>query len=148
MKKTNQNVLIVLIIIAIAVLTYSSYLAGYKASENKLDSLLMTMSIDSNFVIAGLYEELPNNLRKTMHFYIEDAPSVINDVKLFAQVKYVTIGGREVEVKDGNIWGLIKDERVFQRQFEDKKDSANNENVPDSPYAENSVTKIFKNNSL
>ena len=140
MKNLNQKALVVLVVLAVIGLAYSSYLAGYKASENKLDSLLMTMSIDSNFVTAGLYEELPDNLRKTMHFYIEDTPTVINDVKLFAEVKYVTIGGEVVNVENGKIWNLIKKEKVFQRRFEDKKEEAtNNENVPDSPFAFNTV---------
>ena len=73
----------------------------------------MTMSIDSSFVTAGLYEELPDNLRKTMHFYIEDTPTVINDVKLFAEVKYVTIGGEVVNVENGKLWNLIKKEKEW-----------------------------------
>ena len=68
MKNFNQKALIVLVILAVIGLAYSSYLAGYKASEHNLDSLLMTMSIDSNFVTAGLYEELPDNRRQLGHW--------------------------------------------------------------------------------
>ena len=136
MKNLNLNVVLVLIILAIGVLAYSSYIAGVKSAENNMDSLLMTMTLDSNFVTAGLYEELPNEVRKTMNFYINDTPTQVNDVKLFAQVKYVTIGGEIVDINDGRIWSIIKRDRIFQRQFEDGEELKNSENVPDSPFAE------------
>lgn len=136
MKNLNLNVVLVLILLAIGTLAYSSYIAGIKSAENDMDSLLMTMTLDSNFVTAGLYEELPNEVRKTMNFYINDTPTIVNDVKIFAQVRYVTIGGEVLDINDGRIWNIIKKEKVFQRQFEDTDEQKNIENVPDSPYAE------------
>lgn len=136
MKNLNLNVVLVLILLAIGTLAYSSYIAGIKSAENDMDSLLMTMTLDSNFVTAGLYEELPNEVRKTMNFYINDTPTIVNDVKIFAQVRYVTIGGEVLDINDGRIWNIIKREKVFQRQFKDTEDQKNIENVPDSPYAE------------
>ena len=136
MKNLNLNVVLVLIIIGIGVLAYSSYLAGVKSAENDMDSLLMTMTLDSNFVTAGLYEELPNELRKTMNFYINETQAVVNDVKIFAQVRYVTIGGEVLDISDGRIWKIIKRDKVFQRKFENSDEQKNTENVPDSPYAE------------
>ncbi len=136
MKKHNLNIVLILIILGIGVLAYSSYLAGFKASENDMDSLLMTMTLDSNFVTAGLYEELPNKVRKTMHFYIEDTPTDLNDIKLFAQVKYVTIGGKVLDINDGRMWNILKRDRVFQRKFEENYEEKSKDNVPNSPFAE------------
>jgi hypothetical protein len=136
LKTLNYNVALVLIIIGIAVLAYTSYQAGYKAKKNEMDCLLMTMTIDSNFVTAGLYEELPNQVRKTMHFYIEDTPTVVNDIKLYAEVKYATIGGEVVNTDDGRIWNLVKRDRIFERKFEKKNESENGDYMPNSPFAQ------------
>lgn len=144
MKKLNPNIVLILIIIGIGVLAYSSYLAGYKASENNMDSLLMTMSIDSNFVTTGLYEELPDNIRKTMQFYIEDSPTLINDVKIYADVKYATIGNEVIDIEDGKVWNIIKQHRVFQRKFKSKDKTENKENIPNSSFANN--TEFVKKN--
>ena len=146
MKKLNLNIVLSLIVIGILLLTYLSYYAGYQSSKNNLDALLMTMTIDSNLVTTGLYEELPNNVRKTMHFYIEDSPSLTNDVKIFAEVKYVTIGGKKINTDDGKIWNLLKHDRIFQRQFKENKDTDTSV-VPISPYAEN-VPKLKKHLNL
>ena len=136
MKNANQNIVLILIIIGIGVLAYTSYETGYKASHNNMDALLMTMTIDSSIVTAGLYEELPNEVRKTIHFYIQDTPTVVNDVKLFAEVKYVTIGGEVINIEDGKIWNLIKKDRVFQRRFEkDEGDKKVEKDVPNSSFA-------------
>lgn len=136
MKNANLNIVLVLIIIGIGVLAYASYETGYKASHNNMDALLMTMTIDSSIVTAGLYEELPNEVRKTIHFYIQDTPTVVNDVKLFAEVKYVTIGGEVINIEDGKIWNLIKKDRVFQRRFEkDEDDKKVEKDVPNSSFA-------------
>jgi hypothetical protein len=136
LKKPNLNIVLILIILGIGVLAYSSYLAGFKASENDMDNLLMTMTLDSNFVTAGLYEELPNEVRKTMNFYIEDTPTAVNDVKLFAQVKYVTIGGEILDINDGRIWNILKRDRIFQRKFEKNDETKKSDYVPNSPFAE------------
>ena len=136
MKTLNYNVALVLIIIGIAVLAYTSYQAGYKAKKNEMDCLLMTMTIDSNFVTAGLYEELPGKVRKTMHFYIEDTPTVVNDIKLYAEVKYATIGGEVVNTDDGRIWNLVKRDRIFERKFEKKNETENGDYTPNSPFAQ------------
>ena len=136
MKNANQNIVLILIIIGIGVLAYTSYETGYKASHNNMDALLMTMTIDSSIVTAGLYEELPNEVRKTIHFYIQDTPTVVNVVKLFAEVKYVTIGGEVINIEDGKIWNLIKKDRVFQRRFEkDEGDKKVEKDVPNSSFA-------------
>ncbi|MCB0730795.1 MAG: hypothetical protein KDC88_07160 [Ignavibacteriae bacterium] len=149
MKTINLNIVLMLIIISIGILSYTSYLAGFKAAQNNMDALLMTMSIDSNLVTTGLYEELPNNVRKTMHFYIEDTPTVVKDVKLFAEVKYATIGGEVINLNDGTIWNLIKQDRVFQRKFDDKKDSAKQKcDVPNSNFANNQLFSTENKNSL
>jgi hypothetical protein len=135
-KNANQNIVLILIIIGIGVLAYTSYETGYKASHNNMDALLMTMTIDSSIVTAGLYEELPNEVRKTIHFYIQDTPTVVNDVKLFAEVKYVTIGDEVINIEDGKIWNLIKKDRVFQRRFEkDEDDKKVEKDVPNSSFA-------------
>lgn len=135
MKTLNNNIALLLIVIGIMVLAYASYEAGYKVKKNEMDSLLMTMTIDSNFVTAGLYEELPNELRKSMHFYIEDTPTIINDVKLYAEVKYVTIGGEVVDIDKGKLWEIMKKDRIFERKFDDKNKSEKKEYVPNSPFA-------------
>ena len=136
MKKGNNIVLIALIVIGIAGLAYASYYTGYQKSENNMDSLLMTMTLDSNLVTAGLYEELPNKVRRTMQFFLEDHPTALNNVKLFAQVKYVTIDGQVIEIENGNIWKIIKKDRIFQRKFNDKNKQDNSEQIPNSPFAE------------
>ena len=135
MKTLNNNIVLVFIVFGIIVLAYASYQAGYKVKKNEMDSLLMTMTIDSNFVTAGLYEELPNELRKSMHFYIEDTPTIINDVKLYAEVKYVTIGGEVVNIEKGKLWEIMKRDRIFQRKFNEKNEVETNDNVPNSPFA-------------
>ena len=71
-----------------------------------------------------------------MQFYVEDTPTLVNDVKLFAQVKYVTIGGEVISIEDGKIWNIIRKERIFQRKFNEEKGKDNNEHVPISPFAE------------
>lgn len=147
MKKNNLNIVLVFVIIGIILLTYLSYYAGYQASKNNMDTLLMTMTIDSNLVTTGLYEELPNNVRKTMHFYIEDSPSLTSDVKIFAEVKYVTIEGKTINTDDGKIWNLLKTERIFQRKFNDTKE-ADTSFIPTSPYAENNLNKQEQYNLL
>ena len=96
----------------------------------------MTMTLDSNLVTAGLYEELPNKVRRTMQFFLEDHPTALNNVKLFAQVKYVTIDGQVIEIENGNIWKIIKKDRIFQRKFNDKNKQDNSEQIPNSPFAE------------
>lgn len=145
MKKINLNIVLVLIIIGIGLLAYSSYLAGYKASENNMDSLLMTMSIDSNFVTTGLYEELPDNIRKTMQFYIEDTPTLVNDVKIYAAVKYATIGNEVIDIKDGKVWNIIKHQRVFQRKFKNEDKTDNKKDIPKSSFANNLEIESKKN---
>ena len=134
MKTKNAYFTVALIIIAIGLLIYASYETGYKKSKNEMGSLLMTMSMDSSFVTAGLYEELPNDLRRTMHFYIEDTPTIVNDVKIYAEVKYMTIGKEVISVKNGKIWDYIKREKVFQRKFNTDK-TEKNKIVPNSPFA-------------
>jgi len=137
LKIKNPTILLIFILLGIGVLAYTSYLAGYKASKNNMDSLLMTMTLDSNLVTAGLYEELPNKVRKTMQFFIEDTPTVVSDVKLFAEVKYVTIGNEVISINDGNIWNIIKKDRVFQRKFNRNKNMNDKGNVSNSPFADN-----------
>lgn len=133
MKKSNAYFLLSLIIIAIIALSVISYQTGFKRSENDMGSLLMTMNIDSNFVTTGLYEELPNDVRKTMAFYIEDTPTVVKDVKIVAEVKYILVGEDEIEVDNGDIWNIIKRENVFQRKFD--TDNSKPLMVPNSPFA-------------
>ena len=100
-----------------------------------MDSLLMTMTLDSNFVTAGLYEELPNNVRRTLQFYLEDTPTVVNGVKLFAEVKYVTIGGEIINIDNGYIWKIIRKDKIFQRKFDSQKVDEREYSVPNSPFA-------------
>jgi hypothetical protein len=145
-KILKPGVVLTLIFISIAVLAYSSYHAGYKASENNMDALLMTMTIDSNFVTTGLYEELPNKVRKTLSFYIEDTPSYASDIKLFAEVKYVTIDGEVFNVNNGNIWKVLKQERVFQRKFNNKNEIDSLKAVPNSNFANINLIEKSNNN--
>ena len=138
MKPIKAYSILTIITIAIGALAYASYSTGYKKSKQDLGSLLMTMNIDSNIVTTGLYEELPNNLRRTMHFFIEDTPTIVNDVKIFAEVKYVTIGDEVISIENGEIWNFIKREKVFQRKFDPDGFNENEDKikkVPDSPFA-------------
>lgn len=146
MKKLNLNIVLMLVILGIVILTYLSYYAGYQASKNNMDTLLMTMTIDSNLVTTGLYEELPNKVRKTMHFYIEDTPSLTSDVKIFAEVKYVTIQGERINTEDGKIWSLIKQDRIFQRKFNNEQNT-DTSFVPNSPFAEN-ILNLKENQNI
>lgn len=143
MKNLNTQFLLALIIIGISVLAYLSYSTGYNISENNLGSLQMMMTIDSNFVTTGIYEELPNNVKKTMQFYIEDTPTKVNDIKIFAQVKYITIGNEIVKVESGEIWNLIKKENTFQRQLVDttKTQKVIKKKIPQSSLAQLLIIK-------
>ena len=136
MKKDNNILLIIGVIIGIGILAIASYYAGYEKSKSEMDSLLMTMTLDSNFVTAGLYEELPNNVRRTMQFFLEDTPTVVNGVKLFAEVKYVTIGGEVVDIENGKIWNIIRKDKIFQRKFNENNKTVTPEQAPNSPFAE------------
>ncbi|MBK7104499.1 MAG: hypothetical protein IPH62_04375 [Ignavibacteriae bacterium] len=126
-SKNTSYFILFLIVVAVGFLTFASYETGYKKSKNSLGSLLMTMRMDSNFVTAGLYEELPDNIRKTVQFYIEDAPTVVRDVKLFAEVKYITVGNEVINVENGTIWNILKNEKVFKRRFKEKNEDKNKE---------------------
>jgi hypothetical protein len=92
--------------------------------------------MDSNFVTTGLYEELPDNIRKTVLFYSQDAPTIVKDVKLFAEVKYITVGNEVINVENGTIWNLIKNEKIFKRRFKEKdennKKQTKEEKIPNS----------------
>ncbi|MCB0750373.1 MAG: hypothetical protein KDC52_02745 [Ignavibacteriae bacterium] len=138
-SKNNVNILLFLIVFAVVFLAFASYETGYKKSKNDLGSLLMTMSIDSSFVTAGLYEELPNHDRKMVQFYVEDTRTDIKDVKLFAEVKYITIGDEVISVDNGTIWKYLNKEKVYQRKFEEKGKEENSKNkkakVPNSTLA-------------
>ncbi|MCB0747589.1 MAG: hypothetical protein KDC90_09000 [Ignavibacteriae bacterium] len=138
-SKNNVNILLFLIVFAVVFLAFASYETGYKKSKNDLGSLLMTMSIDSSFVTAGLYEELPNHDRKIVQFYVEDTRTDIKDVKLFAEVKYITIGDEVISVDNGTIWKYLNKEKVYQRKFEEKGKEENSKNkkakVPNSTLA-------------
>lgn len=140
MKKMNANFILILVILAVGVLAYISYEAGYRESKNDMGSLLMTMSIDSNFVTAGIYEELPNNIKKTMQFYIEDSPTIVNDVKLYAEIKYVTIGNEVMNIDNGKLWNIIKRENIFQRQFEEDNSCKERKDNPNSSLVENRIS--------
>ncbi|MBK8944961.1 MAG: hypothetical protein IPM32_06760 [Ignavibacteriae bacterium] len=135
-SKNTSYFILFLIVVAVSFLAFASYETGYKKSKNNWGSLLMTMRMDSNFVTTGLYEELPGNVRKTVQFYIEDAPTVVKDVKLFAEVKYITVGNEVINVENGMIWNILKNNRVFKRKFEDKnennKSKSNDEKIPNS----------------
>ena len=138
-SKNNVNILLFLIVFAVVFLAFASYETGYKKSKNDLGSLLMTMSIDSSFVTAGLYEELPNHDRKMVQFYVEDTRTDIKDVKLFAEVKYITIGDEVISVDNGTIWKYLNKEKVYQRKFEEKGKEENSKDkkakVPNSTLA-------------
>ena len=138
-SKNNVNILLFLIVFAVVFLAFASYETGYKKSKNDLGSLLMTMSIDSSFVTAGLYEELPNHDRKIVQFYVEDTRTDIKDVKLFAEVKYITIGDEVISVDNGTIWKYLNKEKVYQRKFEEKGKEENSKDkkakVPNSTLA-------------
>ena len=138
-SKNNVNILLFLIVFAVVFLAFASYKTGYKKSKNDLGSLLMTMSIDSSFVTAGLYEELPNHDRKIVQFYVEDTRTDIKDVKLFAEVKYITIGDEVISVDNGTIWKYLNKEKVYQRKFEEKGKEENSKDkkakVPNSTLA-------------
>ena len=138
-SKNNVNILLFLIVFAVVFLAFASYETGYKKSKNDLGSLLMTMSIDSSFVTAGLYEELPNHDRKIVQFYVEDTRTDIKDVKLFAEVKYITIGDEVISVDNGTIWKYLNKEKVYQRKFEEKRKEENSKDkkakVPNSTLA-------------
>ncbi len=139
MKPSSTSFLLLLIIVAIGVLIYASYQTGFKKSKNELGSLLMTMKIDSNIVTTGLYEELPNNVRKTIQFYIEESPATVSDIKLYAEVKYIKIGSEVISAEDGKIWDFIKGEKIFKRRFEqnneDGKSEKKEKKVPNSKLA-------------
>ncbi len=139
MKKNNSLVILVLIVIAVFFLSYSSYNLGKDVSDNNLGPLMMVMNIDSNFVTTGIYETLPNNIKKTIQFYIADTPTVVKDVKLYAEVKYATVAGKQVNFSKGKIWNLIKQERIFQRKLNTEpkknKNQKEKENIPQSGVA-------------
>ncbi len=117
MKKNYSGLVLTLVIVGVFILSYSSYKLGHDMAENDLGPLMMVMNIDSTFVTTGIFETMPNNVKRTIQFYIEDTPTVVNDVKLFAEVKYATVGGKQVSFDEGKIWDLIKSERIFQRQL-------------------------------
>lgn len=137
MKNLNLNIVLIIIVLGIGILAYVSYKTGYNASKNDMDSLLMTMSIDSNLVTTGLYEELPNNVRKTMHFFIEDTPTVVTNLKLYAQVKYVTINDEVINIEDGKVWDVVKQNRIFRRKFDKNDKEDKNKKVPNTSFVEN-----------
>lgn len=120
-----NKVLITLFVTVLATLTliYFSYEAGYKRSQNNFGPLTMMINIDSNFVTTGIYESLPNNVKKTMQFSLKGSPAIVSDVKLFAEIKYISVGGEEINVNDGNIWNYIKRENIYQRQLNNNNDS-------------------------
>ncbi len=142
---SNQSnyIVLFLIIIAVFILAYVSYNTGYKQSKNDLGSLLMTMKVDSNSVTTGLYEELPNNIRKTIQFYSNVSNTSEKEVSLFAEVKYIKVGSQVINAENGEIWKFIKNSSVFKRQFKEKngKEKSNSKkekkNIPDSQFALN-----------
>ncbi len=120
-----NKVLITLFVTILATITliYFSYEAGYKNSKNNFGPLTMMINIDSNLVTTGIYESLPNNVKRTMQFSLEGSPSIVSDVKLFAEIKYITVGGEEINVTDGNIWNYIKRENIYQRQLNNNNET-------------------------
>lgn len=138
-SKKSAYIVLFFIVVGIAFLIFASYETGYKKSKNSLGSLLMTMRMDSNFVYSGLYEEMPDNVRKTVQFYSADSPTVVNNVKIFAEVKYIMVGNEVINVDNGAIWNLIKNEKIFKRRFkekdDDKKSEPKNKKVPNSQLA-------------
>lgn len=140
-SNTSTFIVLFLIVVAVAVLAYVSYSTGYKQSENDFGSLLMTMKVDSNSVTTGLYEELPNNVRKTIQFYSNASNTSEKEVKLFADVKYIKVGTQVINAENGEIWKFIKNSSVFKRQFKDKNEKGNSnskkgkKNIPNSKFA-------------
>lgn len=138
-SKKSAYIVLFFIVVGIAFLIFASYETGYKKSKNSLGSLLMTMRMDSNFVYSGLYEEMPDNVRKTVQFYSADSPTLVNNVKIFAEVKYIMVGNEVINVDNGAIWNLIKNEKIFKRRFkekdDDKKSEPKNKKVPNSQLA-------------
>ena len=126
-SKKSAYIVLFFIVVGIAFLIFASYETGYKKSKNSLGSLLMTMRMDSNFVYSGLYEEMPDNVRKTVQFYSADSPTVVNNVKIFAEVKYIMVGNEVINVDNGAIWNLIKNEKIFKRRFKEKDDDKKSE---------------------
>ena len=137
---TNISTYLVLflIVVAVIILAFVSYNTGYKQSKNELGSLLMTMQVDSNSVTTGLYEELPNNVRKTIQFYSDASNTSEQVVKLFAEVKYIKVGSQVINAENGEIWNFIKKSSVFKRQFKQKNEKGNSnpkkgkKNIPNS----------------
>ncbi|MBI1932616.1 MAG: hypothetical protein HYS24_08770 [Ignavibacteriales bacterium] len=138
-SKKSAYIVLFFIVVGIAFLIFASYETGYKKSKNSLGSLLMTMRMDSNFVYSGLYEEMSDNVRKTVQFYSADSPTLVNNVKIFAEVKYIMVGNEVINVDNGAIWNLIKNEKIFKRRFkekdDDKKSEPKNKKVPNSQLA-------------
>lgn len=129
MVKLNKQLLtFILSIIATIALIYFSYGAGYSRSQNNFGALTMMINIDSNVVTTGLYESLPNNVKRTMQFSIEGSPTIVNDVKLFAEVKYITVGGEVINVSSGKIWNYIKRESIYQRQLNTNEEETKKKN--------------------
>ncbi len=120
-----NKVLITLLVTVLATITliYLSYEAGYKNSKNNFGPLTMMINIDSNLVTTGIYESLPNNVKRTMQFSLKGSPAIVSDIKLFAEIKYITVGGEEINVTDGNIWNYIKRENIYQRQLNNNNDT-------------------------
>ena len=149
MKKNNSVLILSLVIIGVFALSYSSYKLGHDMSENDLGPLMMVMNIDSTFVTTGIFETMPNNVKRAIQFYIEDTPTVVKDVKIFAEVKFATVEGKQVNFDNGKIWNLIKSERVFQRQLptkqrENEKKSDKNKKKEFTPGG--NVTQVYKTN--
>jgi hypothetical protein len=137
-SKQSTYIVLFLIVVAVISLALVSYKTGYKQSKNDLGSLLMTMTMDSNSVTSGLYEELPNKVRKTVLFFSEASKTSNKEVKLFAEVKYITVGNEVINVENGEIWNYIRKSDVFKRQFKEKNDTGKSktQKVPSSQLAE------------
>ena len=149
MKKNNSGLILVLVIVGVFALSYSSYKLGHDMAENDLGPLMMVMNIDSTFVTTGIFETMPNNVKRAIQFYIEDTPTVVKDVKLFAEVKFATVEGKQVNFDNGKIWNLIKQERIFQRQLqttptENKNKLKQNKKKEYTP--EGNITQVYKIN--
>jgi hypothetical protein len=112
-------------IVATIALIFFSYKAGYNSSQNEFGDLTMMINIDNNLVTTGIYESLPNNVKKAMQFSITGSPTIVNDIKLFAEVKYMTIGGEVINISNGKFWSYLKNESIYQRQL--KKNGKNSE---------------------
>jgi hypothetical protein len=92
---------------------------------------------------------MPNNVKRTIQFYIEDTPTVVNDVKLFAEVKFATVDGKQVNFENGKIWDLIKKERIFQRQLQTvptDREKSNKKVKEKESVHEGSVAQAYKTN--